>query len=365
MLVLGNGEVGKVFTHLAHERGHDVVTVDYKNGDIKADFKRLDERLLKKYDLLVNLLPSYLNESVLEWYPRNSIPYVDFSTKRVYPPTEHMVYSYKFEDVYALANVGVGPGISNLLVADLVDRGATWINMFFLEDQEWFKPLWGLSEFNANLHDPILYAERTPMGALAVKNAGNDYTIKEIRETHFGSFEFYLCFGDELLSLSNNFPNLDFIKVYAGGRAILGEIIARDIVLNGGALYPPSTDEDPPSKFSMIVESDVGSYEIAFPPSEQIHFGNPITYTTALAGLIFIEKIRSYALDLFDVSRREASEGLSSLELSRKFAITGLYYPEMLEASLRHVILSEFLHAVRPVYVSPDLLDRLKDSREN
>ncbi len=327
ILQLGNGLVGQAFSSIAKNNGHLVTTVDPIKGNIMKSFRDLNSSDLLRYDILVNLLPSYLNQDVLEWLPLNKIPYFDFSTSKTSIPTEHMLYLHKLNSRLSIANIGLGPGIVNLLFADLVDRGASKVEIFYWEDQDWFKPTWGISEFSENLSDPVQYAENTN-GSLSIvtiddhKSSPSKYS--KVKESYYGNHEYFLCTADELYSLTQNFPSLEYIRIYAGGLEYLGEVIMKRMPRME---FDFSEVSPPPSRFSMLLSSDVGEHEIVLPSNPPLNL-TPIAYYTALAGWSFIEKALSFGL-------------------TPKF-----YYPETLPKELRSEILNKFLTLSEPIYLS-------------
>ncbi len=326
ILQLGNGLVGQAFSSIAKNNGHLVTTVDPLNGNIMKNFQDLNNSDLLRFDILVNLLPSYSNQSLLEWLPLNRIPYFDFSTQKTSIPTEHMLYIHKLNARLSVANIGLGPGIVNLLFADLVDRGASWVEIFYWEDQDWFKPTWGTSEFRENLSDPVQYAENTD-GSLSIVTLRDHklspHFYSKVKDSYYGSHEYFLCTADELYSLTLNYPNLNYIKIYAGGLEHLGEVVMKRM---SNVEFDFSNVPKPPSRFSMLLTSDVGEHEIVLPSRPPLEF-TPIAYYTALAGWIFINNIIPYGLE------------------------PKLYYPETLPQSLRSEILREFIVQSEPIYL--------------
>ncbi|MBD3210739.1 hypothetical protein GF318_05140 [Candidatus Micrarchaeota archaeon] len=207
--VLGSGMVAREFCSLL--KG-DFRVVSGERPEWAKDFLKADVRKLKRLDteFIVNTLPSGLNRRALELALNSNADYLDFATFSSVRP-EHFDYKKEFlrEGLSGIANAGLAPGMSNLLVAHADGGGYRDIELFMLEDGNSQKLSWNYRDFLYTISDRPVWVE-------------NGRMVKVGQYSHPRAFrgrKFYAFYADEALSLFYNLRPQN-LRVRAGGRDI-------------------------------------------------------------------------------------------------------------------------------------------------
>ncbi len=303
--LLGYGKTGQVFYSMVRDR-HEVKVFDKKRGYV---VEKLKSEELKDFDFVVNLLPCKYNELVLNLIKELEVSYVDFSTFRSDKP-EQLKFKEFFKNRLALLNAGVAPGLDNLLVAEIAGN-ARWVKIYLIEHQyDLFSPSWSVEDMMLTLQDkPLVYKKGK---LIAVDN----FSEPEVKQCSSGCFWFYRFFGEEVLSLSLNFPRLD-IELKAGGSEIEVAKFIYSLKKSGGNIQFGNKRVDEEGVFGIIVESDHKNVEVMFPKASEIKkkfAGNHITFPTALLGTLFLKHAKE---------------------------LKGMYFPEELPEDIRKKILND------------------------
>ncbi len=305
--LLGYGKTGKVFHALLNE---NVTVFDPLHGDVKKRIENVKKEELKDFDFVVNLLPSRYNELVLNLIKNLEVNYMDFSTFRTDKP-EQLDFKENFKNRLALLNVGIAPGLDNLLVAEIADN-ANWIKIFLLEHQySLFYPSWSVEDMMLTLEDkPLIYKKGK---FITVDN----FSDPEVKSCSSGCFWFYRFFGEEILSLALNVPNLN-IELKAGGSEIEVAKFIYSLKKSGGGIKFGDKKIDEEGVFGILIESDYKNVEVMFPKTSEIkkrfRIGNHITFPTALMGTLFLKHAKE---------------------------LKGMYFPEELPEDIRKKILND------------------------
>jgi hypothetical protein len=292
LLLGGLGRVARAFIFLAlsEQRFPHIAVFDVApNGPpLPQPVVRLPQRslselspgLFSEYDVVVNALPVSLSKQILEIASKSECStYVDLSTDELETP-EQLEYSEMFakEGRLLLSNVGVAPGLDNMLVAELVDKGASWVKIYLIEHStdKAYIPSWCEEDAAISSADnPVSYDGHGEF------QRHEPFDSPEELMTSAGTFTFFRFFGEEVLSLAHNYPTLR-IDHKAGGHEVE---VARDVV-NGKEVHITSASEnnEPQGVFGIKVLSSVGNVEVILKNTTQLHAeglpGNHISFHT-------------------------------------------------------------------------------------
>lgn len=326
--------MARVFTFLALSEHHhkqeiaifDVLASNGPSSQLDPPVTRLPQRsieelspsLFSQYDIVINTLPVSLSEQMLAIAAESTCgTFVDVSSDGLEIP-EQVEYSEDFEQEgrLLLSSVGIAPGLDNLLVADLVDRGATWVKIHLIEHStdETCVPSWCEEDAAISSNDkPISFND-----GMILRHGPFD--SPQTLSTSAGTFTFYRYFGEEVLSLARNYPTLS-IDHYAGGHEVE---VAWDFVINGKRTVTSSTNKDlePEGVFGIKIVSDVATVEVILKNTTQLRTkalpGNHISYHT---GAMLYYSLKH------------------ALEYEER--LVGTVFPENLPSSVREAILEE------------------------
>lgn len=306
--VLGYGKTARVFKALLKE---DITVFHPKDGDIKKRIEDITCEELKQFDFVVNLLPCKYNELVLNLIKNINVNYIDFSTYRVDKPEQLMFKKY-FKNRLALLNVGIAPGLDNLIVSEIA-KHASFVKIFLIEHQySFFYPSWSINDMLLTLEDKPLIRKNGKF--ITVEN----FSKPEVKSCSLGCFWFYRFFGEEILSLGLKFPKLN-IELKAGGSEIEIAKFIYSLKKSGGDLrFGSKRINNDNGVFGMIIESDYKNVELVFPKTYEIRrkfrIGNHITFPTVLMGTLFLKHAKK---------------------------LKGMYFPEDLPEDIRKKILND------------------------
>ena len=264
---------------------------------------------LAPFDMVINCLPVSCNQQVLALVATSECGYMDLATDQVDIP-EHMAYQRRFNNRPFLANAGIAPGLDNILIAQLVKRGAKDIRLYLIEHL--YANGAGLSWCE---EDAITTLNDRPVSFTAGEFKQHDnFSEPEQVSTSQGDFVCYRFFGEEILSLGRTFQAVN-LSLKAGG----SEIEAARHLFNHG--FEPETDPsagEPDGIFGVKIISDAGNVEIFFKPSHQLwREGLPGNY----------------------ISFHTAYVAYTMLKIALRHNLKGFYFPEMLPDTLQNEIL--------------------------
>ena len=315
LLILGAGRVGKIIAQLATDftvtffdafaAGLDFPTLS------KTSLAELTPQDLAPFDVVLNCLPVSFNERVLPLVTGAQCSYLDLATDEVTVP-EQLAYKNHFADRLMLANAGIAPGLDNILVAQLINRGATEINIYLIEHlfSTEAAPSWCVEDAVATLYDKPV----SSVSGEIVRH--NNFSDPETVATSQGDFVCYRFFGEEMLTLSRAFKAAN-ISLKAGG----AEVEAARKIFNNGAQHETVTSTaEPDGIFGIKIVSDAGEIELFLKPGHQLWQeglpGNHISFHTAWVAY-------------------------SMLQVALKHNLTGFYFPENLPDVLQLEILEQ------------------------
>ena len=217
-------------------------------------------------DVLINTLPSRLNEKMLSQALRRGMDYMDFATFRDDKP-EHMAFKEAFdrEGLKGIANAGLAPGLSNLMLSL---AGGEKLKLYLIEESAKEGICWNKEDFYYTIKDKPVWVEN---GVIVKKPP---YCCVEVR----GGKPFYAFYADEAVSIAYTLKPKK-LEVRAGGR---------DIEL-AKAIYEGKKEAEEGEcrggLFGIVVE---GEKTLRISLREE---GNHIAKLTAWMGSLFLERL--------------------------------------------------------------------------
>lgn len=224
ILVLGCGHIGRsIVLDLAHEKGFNVSVVDINDKalekipvgipvkKIQKDISNPDDLnfLLRNIDIVVNAVPGFMGFNILKEIIKAKINVVDIA---FFPENPFELDELaKQNDVTAVVDCGVAPGMSNLLagyVYSILDKtesilifvgGLPVVREFPYEYKAGFSPLDVIEEYTR----PARYIEN---GKLVARPALSDPELINI--DGIGTLEAFLTDGLRTLIQTLNVPNM-------------------------------------------------------------------------------------------------------------------------------------------------------------